>query len=176
MVTLPSAEGLHKAKHNFVGWSDGTQTYDAGAGYVATDSSVEFTAVWAANNLVAPAISSPDVANGGTIETASATIEITADSGTAIYYTLDWTEPTTNSIPYAAPVVAEGMDVTIKAVAVKDDYFDSPVFEFAFTHKPYSAAECINVYGKAVSTGNYDAAWVNKRAFARNFRLAHVGR
>ena len=159
-VALPSGEGLHKAKHTFIGWSDGTQTCDAGAEYVVTDSSVEFTAVWAANSLVAPTISSADVANGGTIETASATIEITADSGTAIYYTLDGTEPTTNSIPYAAPFVADGMDVTIKAVAVKDDYFDSPVTEFAFSRKPYNAAECINAYGKAVSTGNNDPAWV----------------
>ena len=96
---------------------------------------------------------------GGTIETASATIEMTADSGTAIYYTLDGTEPTTNSIPYAVPFVADGMEVTIKAFAVKDDYFDSPVAEFAFSRKPYSAAECINAYGKAVSTGNDDTAW-----------------
>ena len=159
-VALPSGEGLHKAKHTFIGWSDGTQTYDAGAEYVVTDSSVEFTAVWAANSLVAPTISSADVITGGTIETASATIEMTADSGTAIYYTLDGTEPTTNSIPYAAPFVADGMEVTIKAFAVKDDYFDSPVTEFAFSRKPYSAAECINAYGKAVSTGNNDPAWV----------------
>ena len=159
-VTLPGGEGLHKAKHTFIGWSDGTQTYDAGAEYVVTDSSGEFTAVWAANRLIAPTISSADVANGGTIETAIATIEITADSGTVIYYTLDGTDPTTNSRPYAAQFMADGMNVTIKAFAVKDDYFDSPVAEFAFSRKPYSAAECINAYGKAVSTGNNDAAWV----------------
>ena len=159
-VTLPGGDGFHRAKHTFVGWSDGTQTYDPGAEYVVTDSSVEFNAVWAANSLVAPTISSADVANGGTIETASATIEITADSGTAIYYTLDGTDPTTNSTPYAVPFVANGMDVTIKAFAVKDDYFDSPVTEFAFSRKPYTAAECMNAYGKAVSTGNNDPAWV----------------
>jgi len=158
-IILPSGEGLHKAKHTFIGWSDGTQTYNAGAEYVVTDSSVEFTAVWAANSLAAPTISSADVANGGTIETSNATIEITADSGTAIYYTLDGTDPTTNSIPYAAPFVADGMEVTIKVLAVKDDYFDSPVAEFAFSRKPYSAAECINAYGKAVSTGKDDTAW-----------------
>jgi len=158
-VTLPGGEGFHKAKHTFVGWSDGTQTYDPGAEYVVTDSSVEFTAVWSANNLVAPAISSADVANGGTIEMSNATIEITADSGTTIFYTLDGTEPTTNSTPYTAPFVADGMNVTVKAFAVKDDYFDSTVAEFTFSRKPYSAAECINAYGKAVSTGNDDTAW-----------------
>ena len=160
MVTLPHGDGLRKAKHTFIGWSNGMQTYDAGAEYVVTDSSVVFTAVWAANNLVAPVISSADVANGGTIETANATIEITADSETAIYYTLDGTEPTTNSIPYVVPFVADGMEVTVRAFAVKDDCFDSPVATFVFSRKPYNVAECINAYGKAVSTGNEDTAWV----------------
>jgi hypothetical protein len=52
------------------------------------------------------------------------------------------------------------MSVTVRAIAVKDNYFDSPVAEFAFARKPYGAAECLNVAGKAVSTGGEDAAWV----------------
>ena len=159
-VTLPSGDGLYKAKHTFIGWNDGTQTYEAGAEYVVTDSSVEFTAVWTANTLDAPVITSAGVANGGTIETESSTIEIAAEDGTAIYYTMDGTEPTTNSALYAAPFTADGMSVTIKAFAVRDDYFDSEVAEFAFTRKPYSAAECINADGKSISTGGADAAWV----------------
>ena len=159
-VTLPSGDDLHKAKHTFIGWNDGTQTYEAGAEYVVTDTSVEFTAVWTANTLDAPIITSADVANGGTIEIESATIEIAAEDGTAIYYTMDGTEPNTNSALYAAPFTAYGMSVTIKAFTVKDDYFDSAVAEFAFTRKPYSTAECINADGKTVSTGGNDAAWV----------------
>lgn len=158
-VTLPSGEGLSKPKYTFVGWSDGAQTYAAGAEYVVTDSSVEFTAVWEANLLDAPVIISADVANDGTIETANATIEISADSGAAIYYTIDGTEPTTNSIPYIVPFTADGLSVTIKAFAVKDDYFDSSIAAFSFSRKPYSAAECINVNGKTVSTGGNDMAW-----------------
>lgn len=158
-VTLPVADGFSKPKYHFVGWSDGTQTYEAGAEYVVTDSGVEFTAVWAANTLDAPVISSTDVANGGTIETESATIEIAAEDGTAIYYTMDGTEPNTNSTLYAAPFTADGMSVTIKAFAVKEDYFDSAVAEFSFTRKPHSAAECLNANGKTVSTGGTDAKW-----------------
>ena len=158
-VTLPSADGISKPKYHFVGWSDGTQTYEAGAEYVVTDSGVEFTAVWAANTLDAPVISSADVVDGGTIETESATIEIEATDGAAIYYTTDGTEPTTNSALYTAPFTADGMSVTIKAFAVKDDYFDSAVAEFSFTRKPHSAAECLNVNGKTVSTGGTDAKW-----------------
>lgn len=158
-VTLPSADGFNKPKYHFVGWSDGTHTYEAGAEYVVTDSGVEFTAVWAANTLDAPVISSADVVDGGTIETESATIEIEATDGAAIYYTTDGTEPTTNSALYTAPFTADGMSVTIKAFAVKDDYFDSAVAEFSFTRKPHSAAECLNVNGKTVSTGGTDAKW-----------------
>lgn len=159
-VTLPSGVGLSKPKYTFVGWSDGAQTYEAGAEYVVTDSSIEFSAVWEANLLDAPMITSPDVANGGTIETDGATIEMSAGSGATIYYTLDGTEPTTNSVPYTAPFTADGLNMTIKAFAVKDDCFDSDIAEFSFARKPYSAAECVNVNGKMVSTGDTDAAWV----------------
>ena len=158
-VTLPSGEGLSKPKYTFVGWSDGTQTYAAGAEYVVTDSSIEFSAVWEANTLDAPLITSADVANSGTIETANATIEISADSGAIIYYTLDGTEPTTNSIPYIVPFMADGLSVTIKAFAVMDNYFDSDIAAFSFIRKPYSAAECLNANDKTVSTGGNDAAW-----------------
>ena len=159
-IDLPMAVGFGKAKHTFGGWSDGTGTYDAGARYVVTDSNVEFTAVWTANTLDKPVISSADVSDGGMIETEYATIEITAESGTSIYYTLDGTEPTTNDIPYVAPFAADGLSVTIRALAVKDNCFDSPVAEFSFVRKPYSAAECLNVAGETVSTGGEDAAWV----------------
>jgi len=158
-VTLPSADGFNKPKYHFVGWSNGTQTYDAGAKYVVTDAGVEFTAVWAANTLEAPAITSADVVNGGTIETESATIEIEATDGTSIYYTTDGTEPTTNSVLYTGAFAVDGLTPTVLAFAVRDNYFDSPVAEFSFVRKPYSAAECLNVAGKVVSTGGEDAAW-----------------
>ena len=159
VVTLPAATGFAKARHTFAGWSDGTTTWTAGAQYTVGWTSVAFTAVWAANTLEAPTISSADVADGGVHEAAFATIRIEAEPGATIHYTLDGTEPTAGSPRYTAPFAADGMAVTVRAIAVKDDFFDSPVAEFSFTRKPYGAAECLDAVGGAVSTGGEDAPW-----------------
>lgn len=151
-LTLPQATGFSRLKYTFGGWSDGSHVYAAGAQYEITDQDVVFTAVWSANTLAAPVISSADVANGGTIESASATITITATQGTEIHYTTDGRSPTAQSPRYTAPFVADGMSVTIKAIAVRDNYFDSAVTAFTFTRKPYTLAECIGLNGVDVMT------------------------
>ena len=162
-VTLPTADGITKPKYTFVGWSDGTSTYDAGANYTVTDSGVEFTAVWQRNEVYL-SISSDDVYDGGTISTQGATISMAAWSdpsgGTpAIHYTLDGSMPTTNSTRYVAPFFANELgEVTVKSIAVMDNYFDSEVATFTFTRLPYSSAECIGVSGATVTTGG-DASW-----------------
>lgn len=157
-VTLPLATGLSRAKHTFAGWSDGATTYHEGAEYVIGDQDVAFTAVWTANTLAAPIISSVDVTNGGTIETVSATIAMSAEAGTEIHYTTDGSLPTAASPRYAAPFVADGMNVTIKAIAMRDNYFDSDVATFSFTRKPYSLSECLGMDGATVTTGG-DSSW-----------------
>ena len=158
-LSLPKSEGFSRSKYRFVGWSDGAKIYDAGDEYVVTDKNVAFTAVWEAKTLSAPTISSADVENGGTHEAAYALISMTAENGASIYYTVDGTEPTTNGILYVAPIMAFGMTERIQAIAVRDDYFDSAISEFAFSRKPYSAEECLNVAGLTVSTGGGDTAW-----------------
>ena len=45
-VTLATATGLSKAGHTFAGWSDGTNTYEAGTTYTMPASDVELTAQW----------------------------------------------------------------------------------------------------------------------------------
>jgi len=157
-LTLPDANGFSKAKHTFGGWSYGAYVYDAGAEYVIGNQDVAFTAVWMAHTLSAPVISSPDVSNGGTIETDCATIAMSAEAGTEIRYTTDGSEPTAASPRYTAPFEADGMNVTIKAIAVRDDYFDSDVATFSFTRKPYSLSECLGIDGATVTTGG-DSAW-----------------
>ena len=52
-VTLPFADGLTKAGYTFGGWSDGTNTYEAGANYTISSADVSFTAIW---KLKAPTI------------------------------------------------------------------------------------------------------------------------
>ena len=158
-INLPSAGGFAKAKHTFVGWSDGVQTHAPGAAYQVGAEDVVLTAVYEANTLTAPVISSADVASGGSIETESATIEIAAGDDAAIYYTLDGTVPTSESLLYSGAFEADGLGlVTVKAIAVRDNCFDSEVAEFTFTRRPYSAAECLNANGLVFTLGG-DAEW-----------------
>ncbi len=56
-----------------------------------------------------------------------AEIELTATpAGAGIHYTLDGSEPTANSTLYTAPIIIDN-DVTLKAVACAEDYYDSEV-------------------------------------------------
>ena len=158
-IVLPSADVFAKAKHTFVGWSDGVQTYAPGASYQVGAADVVLTAVYEANTLAVPVISSADVSTGGEIMSELATIEISAEDGTTIYYTLDGRTPTSESLLYSGAFVADGLGiVTIKAIAVRDNCFDSEVAEFTFTRRPYSAAECLNANGMTFTLGG-DAEW-----------------
>ena len=159
-IILPTAEGFAKAKYTFVGWSDGTQTYAPGASYQVGATDVVLTAVYEANMLSIPVITSADVLSGGIITTESATIEISAEQDVTIYYTLEGTMPTRESLLYSGVFEADGLGlVTVKAIAVRDNYFDSEVAEFSFTRKPFTTAECLNING-LVFTLTGDVEWI----------------
>ena len=151
-IVLPTTAGFDKAKHTFVGWNDGTETYGAGTEYVVTNTNVAFTAVWRSNTLSAPVIASADVADGGILQGGSATISITAEAGAKIRYTLDGTVPTAASVSYDGPFTVDGLSVQIRAIAVRDNYFDSPVVGFSFTRTPNDLADCLNASGMSVTT------------------------
>ena len=152
-VTLPTAESFQKPKHTLIGWSDGFTTYTPGAEFVLGTTDVVLRAVYESNTISTPIIASDDVVDGGEIITASATISITADDGVSIYYTLDGSLPTAESLRYEDEFEADGLgDVTIKAIALRENYFDSPVATFNFKRRPYSAAECLNVEASDVKT------------------------
>ena len=158
-IELPAADGFAKAKHTFIGWSDGVATYAPGAEYEVGAMDTVLTAVYEANTLAVPVISSADVSSGGEIMIESATIEIAAGDGTTIYYTLDGTMPTSESLLYSGAFEANALGlVTIKAIAVRDNCFNSEVAEFTFTRRPYSAAECLNANGMIFAVGG-DADW-----------------
>ena len=152
-LTLPKTNGFSRVNHTFGGWSDGMHVYAADTKYTLGYSNVVIAALWSANTFAAPMISSVDVANGGTIEKESATITITSEEGAEIHYTTDGSMPTAQSPLYTRPFVADGMSVTIKAIATRDNYFDSAITSFTFTRKPYSLAECIGLEGFDVTTG-----------------------
>ena len=158
-IILPTANGFAKAKHTFIGWSDGVATYAPGAEYEVGVMDIVLTAVYEANTLAVPVISSADVSSGGEIMTESATIEIVAEEGTTIYYTLDGTMPTSESLLYSGAFEANSLGiVTVKAIAVRDNCFDSEVAEFTFTRRPFTAAECLNANGMIFAVGG-DADW-----------------
>lgn len=69
--------------------------------------------------------------NGGEVE-ANSTATITAESGAAIYYTTDGSDPTASSTLYESPITITAA-VTIKAIAVVEGKQNSAVASAAFT-------------------------------------------
>jgi hypothetical protein len=84
---------------------------------------------------------------------------MSAEDGAVIYYTLDGSDPDAGSLLYEGPFVADGRNVQIRGIVIKDEYFDSAIAQFSFTRKPYSYAECLDVEGETV-TGGGDSQWI----------------
>lgn len=74
--------------------------------------------------------------NGGTFR-GSVEVSITAQEGATIFYTIDGSDPTANSIKYAAPFTIT-QDTTVKAVAIKESYHDSEIASAKFTKRSSS--------------------------------------
>ena len=55
---------------------------------------------------------------------------VCSTAGASIYYTLDGSNPTTGSTPYTAPIQL-GQNGTLKAIAVKENYYDSQVVTYS---------------------------------------------
>ena len=72
-----------------------------------------------------------------------------------IYYTLDGSTPTVKSIKYKGTFEAFRLgEVTIKAIALRDNYFDSDITTFTYTRKSHTLSDSINISGVNVkSTG-----------------------
>lgn len=71
--------------------------------------------------------------NGGTFR-GSVEVSITAQEGATIFYTIDGSDPTANSIKYTAPfTITQG--TTVKAVAIKENCHDSEIATAEFTRR-----------------------------------------
>ena len=166
-VILPGRGTLAWPKHAFLGWSDGTTLHGEGTPYPLGGVSL-MTAAWSANTLSAPVIAAPE-----TYEAESCTVTITAEDGAAVYYTLDGSEPDADgaaSRPYRGPFEVEG-SATIKAVAVKEDHFDSAVATAAVRRLAWTFGEYLNWPGQTFTTGG-DAGWTRaKGASADGYAL-----
>ena len=136
-VVLPDCGTLSLPKHTFVGWSDGSMIYLPGDTYSGR-SNVLLTAIWTRNELDAPIISGPEM-----FEADYCMVEISAGEGVSIRYTLDGSDPTAESALYIDSIKVT-QTTTIKAIAVKDNYFDSSIVEFTVLRDVWTFGEYLN--------------------------------
>ena len=68
----------------------------------------------------------------GTFDTSTSVTLTTATSGADIYYTVDGSTPTSSSTKYST-AISLSATTTIKAIAIKEGYYDSTVFSGTYT-------------------------------------------
>ena len=90
--------------------------------------STEASATYTIAQAVAPTFS---VAEGSVVAGTTVALATTTE-GATIHYTTDGTTPDENSTAYTAPIVIDA-DMTIKAIAVKENYVNSEVSTAAYT-------------------------------------------
>ncbi|MBR3958220.1 MAG: leucine-rich repeat protein [Kiritimatiellae bacterium] len=151
-VELPGRGALAWPKHTFLGWSDGETIWTEGAMYPCNAAVLGLTAAWARNELAAPVIDAPSEFYEDSTE-----IAIAAEAGTTIYYTLDNSAPTAESLLYSGTVTIDAT-TTIRAIAVKDDCFDSPEAVMIVTKESITAGEAVNAAGLEFATDS-ETGW-----------------
>lgn len=87
--------------------------------------------------------------NGGTFR-GSVEVSITAQEGATIFYTIDGSDPTANSIKYAAPFTIT-QDTTVKAVAIKENCHDSEIATAEFTRRSGGSGGSGGIHTRPVS-------------------------
>ena len=148
-----TSNGFTKTGYSFAGWATtagGSVAYADGASYTIGAGNVTLYAKWTAEGAVAAPIASP--AGGVDIGT-TVTLSSTTESA-SIYYTIDGSTPTTSSHLYSVPLLIIE-DLTLKAIAVKDEMADSEVMSevYTFTHSEQVATPVASPDG-----GTYDSA------------------
>lgn len=91
-------------------------------------------------------------AAGAVAENTTVTISCTTE-GAAIHYTVDGSEPTTESAPYSSAITIDAAK-TIKAIAVKDGMVNSAVASAAYTIKPVLSSISVNASGTTTNFAN----------------------
>ena len=149
VVSLPGLGSLSLPKHTFLGWSNGRRVFLAGSDYPCDADVTELTAAWKRNELAAPAIKAPTMF----YQSETAMITISAERGATICYTLDGSMPTAESLHYGGPF-AVSETTTIRAIAVKDDYFDSEEATLTVTKDPTTYGDAVNAPTFAFSSND----------------------
>ena len=152
---LPGIGDAHLDKHRFIGWSDGVGVYEPGCECVATGG-VTFAAVWKAKKLIAPQIEVPT-----SYDTEKTMVKIESVNGEgAVRYTVDGTIPSAMSEVYSGPFEVTG-SVTIRAIAIADDWFDSEISAATTKRAPWTIGEILNNADLSFSVDG--AEWVRDR-------------
>lgn len=79
-------------------------------------------------------LDAPVITPNGSKFRGSVEVSITAQEGATIFYTIDGSDPTANSIKYAAPFTIT-QDTTVKAVAIKENCHNSEIATAEFTRR-----------------------------------------
>lgn len=82
-------------------------------------------------------LDAPVITPNGSKFRGSVEVSITAQEGATIFYTIDGSDPTANSIKYTAPFTIT-QDTTVKAVAIKENCHDSEIASAKFTKRSSS--------------------------------------
>ena len=98
--------------------------------------------------------SAPRLTSSQEFETETFTVEISADAGTTIYYTLNGDEPTAASNQYTAPFTISAT-TTVKAIAVKDGVASS-VNSATYTKVSTIDATCAEAVAACTSANSTD--------------------
>ena len=153
---LPSPGALTYPNHRFIGWSNGERVWGPKDVYDGPSVTATLVAVWEEKHLAEPVIDAPVSFEGGDCE-----VSITADEGASVYYTTDGSAPSVNSMLYDNPFTITA-SVTIKAIAICDDFYDSNVAVKTITREPFTFGEYLGLPQNEFVTAG-DAEWVKAK-------------
>lgn len=118
------AAAITRTGYHFDKWAKGGvdgPTYAAGDSLYVDEDTVLYATWTSLPSLDAPVITITDVPGGKTVELA-------AQSGAGLYYTLDGSSPGPDAVRYTGPLsLTDAGEVTLKAIARADGYTDSAV-------------------------------------------------
>lgn len=131
------ANGELPAKNSKV---DVTVTYTAGDGVYdpARPDGAKFSDTFTVTIRDLPKLDAPVITPNGGKFSKSVKVSITAQDGAKIYYTTDGSAPTADSTEYSAPFTVTG-DTTVKAIAVRENCYDSQTATAEFTRNSGSS-------------------------------------
>lgn len=158
-ITLPACS-FKWAKHEFVGWKYGNAIYQPGDKLSYDGANLDCVAVWAEKRLVKPVIS-PEYFEGENVEV---TI-VTTDAEASIIYTTDGSEPSADHGVHYTGAFKISETTEVKAIAIRNDWYDSDVVSQSVVRGPWSFAEYLECGNVQFETGGA-SPWARTKVVA----------